>query len=377
MPLTSPARDATVRGADDTLVTLQPYEHRSVPSGSPRLPHPLRLRVGDIVEVRSQAEILATLDRSGAIDGLVFMPEMLAFCGKRFTVAKRADKTCDTVKDSGLRRMEDTVHLEGTRCDGSAHAGCQASCQIFWKEAWLRRVSNSARPGDQGDSGRVSTQGGCTEEDLLAATRRAPQGESPEVIYRCQNTDLREASTPLPPWRPLQYVRDLWFGNAGAGDILRSILWTLGRFGRSNLPGYRIQVWLYNVVQRLTGAPPLLDLAGTLTKTPNETLGLVPGELVQVKSVAEIRETLNPSQRNRGLYFDMEMAPYCGRTLVVRSRVTRIINEKTGRLITIPGSCVILEGAACTGCYHGGCPRAIYGYWREIWLRRVSGPATP
>jgi hypothetical protein len=371
VPPISGGRGAAVSGVDDSPVTPQLHAQRSVSSSSrsPRSPSSLRLRVGELVEVKSQAEILATLDRSGALDGLVFMPEMLGFCGRRFQVVKRADKTCDTVKDSGLRRMHDTVHLEGTRCDGSAHAGCQASCQIFWKEAWLRRVSSPAQPGDQ----RPGEQGGCTEEDLRAATQRASEGEPGDVIYRCQNTDVREASTPLPGWHLMQYVRDVRSGNAGVGEILLSLLWTAGRYGRSSLPGYRIQIWLYKLMQRVTGAPPLLDLGGTLKRTPNETLGLVPGELVQVKRVAEIRETLNSNQRNRGLYFDMEMAPYCGRTFLVRSRVTRIVNEKTGRLITIPGDCVILEGATCTGCYHRRCPRAIYGYWREIWLRRVSG----
>src|SRR5262245_45039589 len=44
--------------------------------------------------VSSEAEILATLDERGAIDGLPFMPEMLAYCGKRLRVELRADKTC-------------------------------------------------------------------------------------------------------------------------------------------------------------------------------------------------------------------------------------------------------------------------------------------
>lgn len=72
------------------------------------------------------------------------MPEMLQFCGQRFTVAKRASKLCDTITWSGMRRMEDVVHLTGARCDGSGHGGCQAGCLIYWKEAWLKRVDNGA-----------------------------------------------------------------------------------------------------------------------------------------------------------------------------------------------------------------------------------------
>src|SRR5215510_3937117 len=98
----------------------------------------LGLRVGEVVEVRSLLEILATLDGSATLDGLPFMPEMAAFCGRRFRVVKRADHVCDTIDYTGLRRMKDAVYLTGIRCDGSEHGGCQAGCLIFWKEAWLK-----------------------------------------------------------------------------------------------------------------------------------------------------------------------------------------------------------------------------------------------
>jgi hypothetical protein len=92
----------------------------------------LRLRPGDIVTVRSEAEILATLDVDGTLDGLPFMPEMRRFCGHSFHVAARADRT---VHDKlGVRTMEDTVHLEDLRCDGAAHDGCCRGCLLFWKE---------------------------------------------------------------------------------------------------------------------------------------------------------------------------------------------------------------------------------------------------
>src|SRR5215467_6870227 len=72
----------------------------------------LNLRVGDWVEVRSREEILATLDEKGCLDNLPFMPEMFAFCGKRFQVYKRAHKTCDTVFPVRERRLIAAVHLE-------------------------------------------------------------------------------------------------------------------------------------------------------------------------------------------------------------------------------------------------------------------------
>src|SRR5580765_8464837 len=98
---------------------------------------PLALMPGDWVEVRTLAEILATLDARGRLSGLSFMPEMERYCGRRFRVSRRADKACDRIQKSGNRRLVNAVHLEDLRCDGASHDGCGAACLFFWKEAWL------------------------------------------------------------------------------------------------------------------------------------------------------------------------------------------------------------------------------------------------
>src|SRR5262245_56605818 len=105
-----------------------------------------KLYRGDLVEVRGPAEILGTLDEDGTMDGLPFMPEMVGYCGRRFTVSSRADKICDTVNYTGSRRVPNAVLLEDLRCSGSGHDGCQAECRIFWKEAWLRKAGPDASP---------------------------------------------------------------------------------------------------------------------------------------------------------------------------------------------------------------------------------------
>jgi len=62
------------------------------------------LRSGDLVEVRSAAEILDTLDADGALDAMPFMPEMVPYCGRQFTVSRRADKVCCRRSASSGRR---------------------------------------------------------------------------------------------------------------------------------------------------------------------------------------------------------------------------------------------------------------------------------
>src|SRR6478672_1368191 len=105
--------------------------------------HSLNLQAGELVRVKSESEILRTLDEHSSLDSLPFMPEMLEFCGKEFRVYKRADKVCDTIEWQKLRRMKNTVHLQGLRCSGATHGGCQAGCLMHWKEAWLARVNDS------------------------------------------------------------------------------------------------------------------------------------------------------------------------------------------------------------------------------------------
>jgi len=164
----------------------------------------LGLRAGDWVEVRSAAEILATLDERGCLDALPFMPEMLKYCGKRFQVFKSAHKACDTIQDHCSRRMDNAVHLMGLRCDGEAHGGCQARCLLFWKEAWLKRVSAPALESGSASMRYESAAGvdnPLVDLGVLArATRRIPDGKEAEGRYSCQATTLREATKPLRWW---------------------------------------------------------------------------------------------------------------------------------------------------------------------------------
>jgi hypothetical protein len=327
----------------------------------------LGLRAGDWVEVKSADEILDSLDDQGCLDALPFMPEMLKYCGRRFRVFKSAHKTCDTIYKTGSRGMKHAVHLEEVRCDGESHGGCQAGCLLFVKEAWLKPAAGPDENRDQVDKNantfRIDSNAGrpCDLDRLMGATRVMVGGVgSVEQRYRCQATEIFRATTPLKWWDPRHYLKDLVSRNV---QLWNFILYTI-------IAGF-------NVVMRLNWrGRPYPYIRGLVEgKTPNEVLNLQPGDLVQVRLKPEIMKTINGGQRNRGLWFDVEMVPFCGKTYRVLRRVERIIDEKSGVMIRMPNDSVILDGVTCGGCLSKNrlfCPRSIYPFWREIWLRRVD-----
>lgn len=323
-------------------------------------PAVLNLRVGEWVEVKSAEEILATLDERQCVEGLPFMPEMLRYCGKKFRVQWSAHKTSDTIKIFAIRRMSATVHLQELRCDGSSHGGCQAGCLLFWKECWLSRV---AAPGQL--NGAECVNAACTVPGALMSSikRQVSEGQPPR--YRCQATEMLNATTEVrrrDRWKPGFYVKDLTSGNVNFLDFVR--------FGALAMLNAFLLRWFGR------RHPHLRGLSGE--KSPSQELNLKPGDLVRVRTKDEIMRTLNRKLRNRGLWFDVEMVPFCGKgNFKVLRRIEKIINEDTGEMVTLSNPCVILDGVTCSGNYSYQrmfSRRHEYHFWREIWLE-PAGPA--
>ncbi|MEM8945136.1 MAG: hypothetical protein AAGD11_08130 [Planctomycetota bacterium] len=308
-----------------------------------------RLRPGDWVRVRTVEEIAATLDDRGQLDGLPMMPEMLAFVGRRCRVASRAEAACATDQVTAIRRLRNVVHLEGLRCNGVDHGQCQSGCLIFWHEAWLESVDATL---SQVRSAEAATS------DLLPllqlATQDSPAGE--QRRFRCQATQLWQASEKLPVWNPSQYLRQITANGVAVGRVATSVLATLAQ----------------KIGQRLRGRPTHVAEGH---RTPVRRLGLTVGELVEVRPLAEIEPTLDKHGNNRGLWFDPQMANYCGRKFRVAQSIERMIDEGSGRLIELKTPTVTLESVVCDGCWHRFCSREARLFWRETWLKRVTNPA--
>ena len=340
-------------------------------------------RAGDWVQVRSKEEILGTLDANGRLDELPFMPEMLAFCGKVMRIGKRAHKTCDPALGIGGRKMSGTVHLENVRCNGAAHDGCEAGCLIFWKEAWLKPLDGAAQAASAcaSPAGARKSCAQCTEAVLHTSLKTPPAPGETEPTYVCQNTQIKFATQPLPWWDIRQYVEDYTSGNVPLSQLAVGLLYSSWRtVAEAGIGVGTAMRWIYDRFQSAIGGSPYPVRPFGVPEgspVPKAQLDLQPGERVRVKPYEEILTTLDCNYRNRGLYFDAEMVPFTEREYEVERRQKQIIDERTGKMVRFKTDAIVLKDVVCEARYaicRRFCPRAIYPYWREIWLERASEP---
>jgi hypothetical protein len=335
-------RSGNMDSADPPAANLEAKSLREVE------PPAIDLKPGDLVEVRSAAEIMASLDGDGKLDGLPFMPEMLAYCGRRLHVSKRADNTCALGQP---RRIEGTVHLEQTRCDGSAHRGCEAGCLFLWKEAWLRPVTGA----DESRPTLVAVPAAGTAD--CAYRLLSELAQKPNNTLMCQSTELNSATCPAPIGSTPSYfakvARDCASGKRSFGALPQLVIYFWGKA-------------ILQLFMLWARAPWNAD---RYRKTPATPLDLQPGEVVRVRGMFEILRTLDRNGCNRGMEFKPEMFQFCGRKYPVTLNMTRRIDERSGELKGFRSPCIVLESVYCQG-QRSFCQRANYHYWREIWLSR-------
>lgn len=307
-----------------------------------------KLRPGDLVEVKSANEIAAILDSDGTLDQLPFMPEMLGYCGNRFRVSQKVTIVCSSGTKTGsvLRsfRENDVVLLEDLRCSGAEHDGCQKSCSILWREAWLRKV----------DKDTPATEVTADGAALLRSRLKTQLGPT---TYFCQASEILRATRALSKRaRYAKCIDEVRFGNCGLLDMLR-----------------RIGIFVFWKAHRLVFGH---YAKSTVKPTPTGSLNLKAGELVQVKPMENISCTLDENASNRGLWFSPGMRLLCDQQRRVERRIEKLIVDGTGEMRQLKNT-VFLEDSHCS-CPHialGGCSRREFVYWREIWLQRSGNGA--
>lgn len=131
------------------------------------------------------------------------------------------------------------------------------------------------------------------------------------VQLPCQSLQLSNASTHVPKAVALLYrFQGYWRRHGFLAASRKTCSWLLGNIRLPRHPADTVKV--------------PFDPA-------EEALQLQPGELVEVKSHAEIIKTLDPNGRHRGLLFMADMAQYCGRRMKVKSPSTGSSWKTRGR----------------------------------------------
>jgi hypothetical protein len=115
--------------------------------------------------------------------------------------------------------------------------------------------------------------------------------------------------------------------------------------------------------------------AGSACDLPNliESQHIIPGDLVQVRPLEEIRELLDSEGKTEGCSFTGEMYKYCGHNFIVLKNVEFFFNEAKQKMCKCRNT-VILEGAVCSGLqrlYATKCDRNCFFFWKTDWLKRI------
>jgi hypothetical protein len=115
-------------------------EEADAPEEGPAIPAPTGgpEAGGTFVEVRSMSEITKTLDPLGRHGGLMFMPEMTRYEGRRLRVSRRVDRVWELEAWVDVRAP--VYILDGVDCSGDVLRGdgpCDRRCHILWHGDWL------------------------------------------------------------------------------------------------------------------------------------------------------------------------------------------------------------------------------------------------
>lgn len=98
------------------------------------------------------------------------------------------------------------------------------------------------------------------------------------------------------------------------------------------------------------------------------------GDWIQVRSVEEISLTLDEKGQLDHLPFMPEMLEFCGQRFQVSKRAHKTCDPPSGLGIRSLSNTVHLDNLRCNGKFHGGCQAACLTFWKEAWLKPVSGP---
>ena len=309
-----------------------------------KTPDTASLKIGDWVRVRSADQIEKTLV-DGRVEGLPFMPEMVAYCDHSFRIKRFATKVCVNDESIEICSLKNCVILQmENRCDGSSHGNCDMGCDFIWKLGWLIEV-------DQPPVADAKPTVADIPEFWSQLVQISTYGGGQPNRFCCQATELAHATDRLSPLQFKQYVTD--------SKLNKVSKFAIGKFIAS--------VLLKKITKRSD------NLVGPCRERTPASKPLNIGDQVRINSLEEIRSTLDENGCNRGLWFDpKEMASFCGQELVVSRKIERLIDETTGELKVLKTPSYVLSETSCSGIFRRFCTRGMLHFWREVWLTKTS-----
>ena len=274
---------------------------------------------------------------------------MLAYLGQTLQVTRRVNNVCVQQPDGMyFGKLDGCVLLSGNRCDGQAQGGCQMACPMMWKTSWLEsHESNADR--DTGDSFEAAERAALHELEELIQKNISTVDPDGQRLVSCQATELFNIAPRRSQTDVSQYINEINLNRVSVISLASSLC--------------------SGLLARVKGQSN--GIAGTRKTTPVADLNLQPGDRVRVKTKDQIISTLDVNGKNRGLWFDPVMLRYCGQTLNVSARISRIVDERTGKLITMKTPSIVLEDLHCQPEDRRFCSRLLHLFWREIWLEQV------
>lgn len=95
------------------------------------------------------------------------------------------------------------------------------------------------------------------------------------------------------------------------------------------------------------------------------------GDRVRVRSLEEIKSTLDSFNELKGCSFLLQMHQFCGTEQQVFKRMDRFLDERDYKVKKTRGL-VLLENNFCNGTpVFGPCDRSCFLFWREEWLKKL------
>jgi hypothetical protein len=102
--------------------------------------------------IRTAQEIRATLDPRGRHQGVLFMPEMAQYAGRRLAMATRLDQVYEL--DRWVPTRCPIYLLDGLHCNGTIYGErgpCDRACALLWHPDWLRLELAATAPTEPAD----------------------------------------------------------------------------------------------------------------------------------------------------------------------------------------------------------------------------------